>query len=598
MTPDLQNKLKDLNNYLREVAAGNDDITLEFTNEGEIGELEVLLSETIENLKAARESAREEKKRLELRVRKRTKELLQNRAAIMRMMRNAEKAREESDAANASKSEFLANMSHEIRTPMNGIIGAADMLKFTELSKDQNKFLGIISDSSKSLLNIINDILDLSKIEADKVELEQIPMDLFSIIAKTIEMLSITAEQKGLKIAKEISSCCPQFILGDPTRIGQILTNLISNAVKFTEQGTISINMSRRDDDHISFSIKDTGIGIARHKQEEIFGSFSQSDSSTTRKHGGTGLGLTITRKLINMMGGEIQVMSRINIGSTFSFYIKAPVAEKKKYSQNCSDESIQIEEVNTKTNKKLKVLVVEDHPVNMKIIRFMLSKKGCEIYEAENGKIAVEQFQKVAPDLIFMDMQMPVMSGLEAAREIRRLESELQLERTVITALTANAMTEDREKSREAGMDHFLSKPVTFEKLSAIIDRIPASDTIEITETEQTVLFDYQGLVDMFSGNKEIVNELLNEFLAGTVPFMNKLDTYVHVMDFSSIEKSAHTMKGQLLNLRADTGSSDFAHLEKAGREENKKATEDYYSKCKTSMAELKNVVEQLIAE
>jgi len=525
--------------------------------------------------------------------------LLLYRAAINRMMHNTEKARLASEAANVSKTEFLANMSHEIRTPMNGIIGAADMLKLTELNGDQKKFLGIISDSSRSLLNIINDILDLSKIEEDRVELEQIPMDLFCMTSKTIEMLSIRAEQKGLMLIKQIGKDCPQFIMGDPTRIGQILTNVISNAIKFTDEGSVTIELSRRDDKHINFSIKDTGMGIAGHKQKDIFDSFSQSDSSTTRKYGGTGLGLSITKKLINMMDGEIQVSSRVNEGSIFSFYIKAPAAEKENISRDCPEGSIEAEEVDITSREDLKVLVVEDHPVNMKIIRFMLSKKGCEIHEAENGQIAIEQFRKVSPDLIFMDMQMPVMNGLEATKAIRKLEKEQHLPRAVITALTANAMKSDREISKKAGMDHFLSKPVTFEKLSTIIDIIP-SITIEKTNTntEKSNLFDYNGLIEMFDGNNEIVNELLIEFIRGTIPFMNKLDEYITDMNFSFIEELAHTMKGQLLNLRAEKGSSDFAQLEKSGREEKKKATEEYYNKCKISMAELKNVIEQQIAE
>ncbi len=564
-----------------------------------MGDLEVLLRETIENLIAQRESAREDSRIMQDKVKKRTRELLQNQAAIMRMMRNADKARVESDAANASKTEFLANMSHEIRTPMNGIIGAADMLKFTELDRNQNKFLEIISGSSQSLLNIINDILDLSKIEADKVELEEIPMDLYCLANKTIDMLSITAERKGLIINQNIESDCPQFIMGDPTRIGQILTNLLSNAIKFTDRGSITVKLSKRDDKHINLSVKDTGIGIAMYQQKEIFDSFSQSDSSTTRKHGGTGLGLTITKKLVLMMGGEIQVISRVNEGSTFSLYIRAEPAEDKSLEQSCPDETENVTNSDEKTLRNIKVLVAEDHPVNMKIINFMLIKKGCRIIEAENGKIAIEKYLKEAPDLIIMDMQMPVMGGLEATRKIRKLEKTKNLPRTSITALTANAMAVDRENCQNAGMDHFLSKPVTYDKLSAIIDLTPTSEEEKSHEEKKPLrIFDYNGLVDLFSGNKEIVHELLQEFLMGTVAYMKKLDSYIEEMDFPSIEKSAHSMKGQLLNLKAEIGSSIFAELERNGREGNKKATEECYSKCKISMAGLKSIIDQLIAE
>lgn len=557
--------------------------------------------ETVENLSEIIEAAREEKKKLKQRVKKRTNELLQNQAAIMRLMRSSEKARLESDAANASKTEFLANMSHEIRTPMNGIIGAADMLKFTELNIDQNKFLDIISDSSKSLLNIINDILDLSKIEADKVELEMIPLDIFCLTKKTVDMLSIPAQEKGLTIIQTTTPDCPQFIIGDPTRIGQILSNLINNAIKFTKTGSVTVKLGKKDNEYLAVSITDTGIGIARDKQAEIFDSFSQSDSSTTRQYGGTGLGLTITKKLIKMMGGEIRVVSRINKGSTFSFYIKARETEENKIAQNiCGASSIK-NGTDIQTDKKISVLVVEDHPINMKIMRYMLNKKGCFIHEASNGQIAVEQFKKVKPDLIFMDMQMPVMDGLEATRKIRNIEKNNNLEKTIIVALTANAMTTDKDNSKKAGMDNFLAKPVTFEKLNEIIDQIPSSgtDAADRTDTiEDSVVFDYKRFTNMFSGNEGIARDLLNEFSLGTIPFMKKLDQYCNSLDYSSIEKSAHILKGQLLNMRAEKSALDFANLEKAGREKNKKAMEIYYNKCKISMAEFKNVIEQLIAK
>ena len=592
-------KLQDINSYLVDVAAGNENTLLEKSDDGEIGELEELIYETIENLKSTRESVKEERDLLAKRVKSRTKELLQNRSTIMRMMKNTERARRQSEAANASKSEFLANMSHEIRTPMNGIIGAADMMKYTELNTDQNKFLGIISESAKSLLNIINDILDLSKIEAEKVDLELIPMDLHEVLYKTVEMLKITAANKGLDLQLKIDDSSSRFIQGDQTRIGQIMINLVNNAVKFTEKGSIIVQLKKREEDLVHISVVDTGIGIAKNKQNQIFESFSQSDSSTTREHGGTGLGLTITKKLINMMDGEIKVVSELHMGSTFSFYIKAPVAQEpqleKSTKKSPCDKAIEI----CKSAKKLKVLVVEDHPVNMKIIHFMLSKKECDIYEAENGEIAIELFQKVEPDLVFMDMQMPVMNGLEATKEIRKLEKELRMKRTTITALTANAMKEDIEKTKAAVMDSFLAKPVTFEDISAIIDQIEPEQNQEPEEVQIEIsnsTFDYKGLVELFSGNKEIANELLGEFLDGTNPFMKKLEEYVEQSDYSSIEKSAHTMKGQLLNLRAGSLADDFARLEKEGREKKTEAIESTYIKCKTSMADLKDNISKMI--
>lgn len=233
-----------------------------------------------------------------------------------------------------------------------------------------------------------------------------------------------------------------------------------------------------------------------------------------------------------------------------------------------------------------------------MKIIRFLLKRKGCRVVEAENGQIALEKFLKESPDLIIMDLQMPVMGGLEATKEIRKLEKAKNLPRTTITALTANTMVDERELCREAGMEYFLSKPVTYEKISAMIDRTPGHECANSREDANPLrVFDYSGLVEMFSGNREIVHELLVEFLGETASFMNKLDSYIDFSDFPSIEKSAHSMKGQLLNLKTDRAGSHFAELERSAREENKKATEASYSKCKISMAELKNEIEQLLA-
>ncbi|MDA3810713.1 MAG: ATP-binding protein [Spirochaetaceae bacterium] len=565
----VKKKLREINSFLKDFVSGKNNVILEKFSNNEIGELEVLINETIDNLNSALE--------------KRTEELLENRATSMRMMKDAE-------AANISKSEFLANLSHDIRTPMNGIIGATDMIKFTEMTKDQNKFVSIISDSSRSLLNIINDILDLSKIEADKIDLEQIQMDLHQVLDKTVEMLKISAEKKGLEINLNIEKDSPRFIVGDPTRIGQIMINLVNNAIKFTKKGSITVSLQKEHEKNfVHISVSDTGIGIAQNKQMGIFEIFSQSDSSTTRRHGGTGLGLTITKKLINMMDGEITVQSELGLGSTFSFYIKTPMIDYSELRVSKKAETKKLEKKTIAVNKNLKVLVVEDHPVNMKIISFMLNKKDCHVFEAENGLIAVEKFQSIKPDLILMDMQMPVMNGLEATKEIRKLEKELGLKRTPIAALTANAMADDIEKTQKAGMDYFLAKPVTFEALAGIIDKTPVPRD-QKSEIEDVSLFDYNGLVELFSGEEEITHELLNEFLKGLTPFFKKLDEYVNEELFESIKLSAHSMKGQLLNLRANEVAEKFANLERSAKEKNMESVFEGYKICRKYLEDLQS--------
>ncbi|PRY84401.1 histidine kinase N-terminal 7TM domain-containing protein [Mongoliibacter ruber] len=456
--------------------------------------------------------------------------------------------------ASIAKSEFLANMSHEIRTPLNGIIGFSDLLMKTDLGQTQKEFLKSIVDSGHLLLDLVNDVLDFSKIEAGKLELSPTQVNLTKLANDAVKMIKPMAEEKGIELLVSLPDDMPSYFYADETRLKQILINLLSNAGKFTQKGKIELlvkidDLSNKDHAHLEFMVIDTGIGISNEKKDIIFDAFAQEDNSTTRKYGGTGLGLSISNKILQLMGSKLEVETEVGKGSIFSFKIILPIMNGQENLQS-NEEPKQISQPKTLTKTvkkgKIKILLVDDNPVNMLLAKTIVKNilPSSKIFEAKNGREALDSYREHIPDLIFMDIQMPEMSGYEATIAIRKIEAGNS--RVPIIALTAGTVKGEYDRCISAGMDDYLSKPVVVADIQNKIEKfISLSKDPEI----QTPLF--SKLEEFRNSDPNFFKELLEVSNMNLTKLKEDLISITNnIKNTGKIKQTCHAIKGVALNL------------------------------------------------
>lgn len=567
----LLKRIKGLQQKMTRLARGDLEVKVEDHDNDEISSmaatLEVFRQTALERLNLSRETlkANAELKKyrdeLEELVQDRTVQLSQANDKLALEADRLKTARDLAQAADRAKSVFLATMSHEIRTPMNGVLGTASLLENTELDQEQQRYVLTIAESGRILLHILNDILDYSKIEAGQLTIENVSFSVSSLVERLYNLLLPEAVNKGIEFVIDLDPDVPDILLGDPTRIQQILFNLIGNAIKFTQEGNVYIAIfgdpiKGQSSWKVRFEVSDTGIGIAADKKEKLFDAFAQAEQSTSRQYGGTGLGLSISKKLVDAMSGKMGVVSQLEEGSTFWFELTLAAG---------APQDVAPEESDSRSTSPLKILLAEDIEVNRMVAREMLNKMGHQVIEAENGKQAIDLAISDKPDLIIMDINMLVIDGKEATRQIRNLD-DADVKTIPILASSANVIGNNIQEMRATGFNGFLAKPYEPKDLqSAISDVMNNQFHIKNAIAEQTEkLFD-QTILDFDTEHlgPEITKKLVQTFFKEASTLVEQINT---ALEQNIRSQKAHALKGASINvglIKLSKKSSEIEHGE-----------------------------------